>query len=354
MLAVTLIPSALWAGAITPVLTTEPALGVINVPRYTLDPQGQYLNQTVTNWEAGAANTTINKYGQFSFFPAFPFGPRILEKASSATSLDNTTVAVSQKFDNSRYSFNGRSFGVGTTVGWPVFNRTQQAADLPDISNLNNVAGYNFEQVGYRTQVSCIINSSSEWNLYQLYETGISGIPIIISALGPLPNSPANTSTFQRGMINQTFDAVPVSLAQFAYLSDVTMAAIAAVSNDGTNYLALTSYDGSLGATSDLPRTTRYDFLNHAQCEVKFIPRIFHIEADADERLINVTDVRDAEEGLIDPTVGDGTFPTGQGILAQMVMRQTMVLSASITTLFYSAVGDGKTYPIEALQAVLI
>ena len=346
MQAITLIPAALWAGAITPVVTREQAFGVTNIPKYTLDPQGRQLNQTTGNWEGGAANTTINDYGQFSFFPAYPFGGRILNKASSATSLDNKTTAIYEKFDNSQYSFNGRSHGIGATVGWPLLNETRQIIERQDISILKNLAEYSFEQVGYDARVSCMMNHSSQWNLLVLYESGYSGIPIILFAIGPLPNSPAGDNTFQRGMIDVAYSAEPIVLAQFAYVSDISMAAIGAVSNDGTNYLALTSYGGSLGATSDLPSIPRYSFLNHVQCEVKFIPRTFRVDADTNQRLINVTDIGTADESLIDPTVSDGTFPTGQGVLAQMVMRQTMVLSASLSTLFYSAVGDGMTPPL--------
>lgn len=183
---------------------------------------------------------------------------------------------------------------------------------------------------------------------YEFKLTTAPGVPLDLLALGPLPNSRAcdgevvafEKCEFANGNIDTQFNAEPISLAQFAYVSAVASVAIGAVSGNGRNMLALAAFTQSV-EQDPLPAPAWYDFQNHVQCDVAFRPRRFRVDADATQRLINVTDIGAADEGLIDPTVGDGTFASGQGILAQMVMRQTMVLSASLTTLYYSAVGEG-------------
>lgn len=99
-----------------------------------------------------------------------PFGGRILNKASSATSQVADTVPVHEKFDNSRYSFNGRSYGVGSSVGLPAVHLRRAQSEAGDVYNMTNLAHFSYEEVGYKTEVSCMVNDTSAWNIWIFYQ----------------------------------------------------------------------------------------------------------------------------------------------------------------------------------------
>ena len=64
-----LIPAALWAGAITPILTQVERSAFTGVPRYSSDPFSSGIQTAVTTIY-GPINTTTNRWGSFSFYPA--------------------------------------------------------------------------------------------------------------------------------------------------------------------------------------------------------------------------------------------------------------------------------------------
>ena len=174
-------------------------------------------------------------------------------------------------------------------------------------------------------------------------------MPVDLLAVGPLPNSRACDGVtvdfthcrFHRGFLDLEYWAEPVNLAQFSYSSIVAAVAIGAVSNNGRNMLAIAADTQSVEKDAP-PEPNWYDFQSKVQCEVVFHPRTFRIDVDAIQRLLNVTDSGPANEKLIDPTAGNGTFPVGQGILAQLVMSQIMEISRTLTSLYSSVVGEGE------------
>jgi hypothetical protein len=83
--------------------------------------------------------------GSFSYSVGTHFQGLLLSSAASATTVDNSTRHHS-KMDNSQYTYAGRSYGIGASVG------------LVDDSILNNdlATAYRCRDTGYDTRVVCI------------------------------------------------------------------------------------------------------------------------------------------------------------------------------------------------------
>lgn len=148
LLVVALIPPALWAGAVTPVVTGKIVSSSIAIPVYASDPTGLYWNRT---WDPFRdANLTRNDKGTFSYAPGVAIQGIILQNAASATST-NGSLQEHRKNNVSRLSYSGRSYGVGASAG--IMNLTLEAAET--------IKEYAYFEKGYQSNVSYIRNSSS-------------------------------------------------------------------------------------------------------------------------------------------------------------------------------------------------
>jgi hypothetical protein len=311
----------LWAGAITPVLTTVPYPSTILIPQYTPDVDALYWNRTDSNFiQLGADSTNSTALGDFSFFPVYPFGGRILNTAASSS------TKAHDKYDNSRFSYLGRSFGVGASVGL-----------AGDILNIPNVESYTYFETGYRTNVSCITNSTSAFYIAPLNETRYFYLPIDYVAVVILPNSNVSKimTPFYTGSntVNLTLPEYTTAYPIIGFETESPLLAVGAVSGNGRNMLGL----ASSGAILD--QYPKYQFLNQTQCEVTFTPRTFQVTVNTTGLLIQVSDVGEADELLVDPTTAK--FGAGMGVLAQRSLIQILLLSFINTSLYTSVVGDG-------------
>ncbi|KAK5192487.1 hypothetical protein LTR92_007662 [Exophiala xenobiotica] len=150
----------------------------IQIPKYAPDPLGHYWdNITTPNAPTVVGNIYTNAMGDFSFYPVIAFGGRILTTASSATSVSPTMIQTHPKYDNTRYSFSGRSYGVGSSAGL-----------VRSVSEIPNLARYSYLEPGYKTSVSCTVNESSLFNIWPMFGSGYKGVPVDYLAVGPLPN----------------------------------------------------------------------------------------------------------------------------------------------------------------------
>lgn len=89
--------------------------------------------------------------GIFSYSPNYDLVGLILTQAAPASNIGNASQPV-RKLDNTRYSYAGRSYGVGSSVGLVDKNFVQ-----------NTTKGYTYNEIGYLTQVQCIVDSTSDW-----------------------------------------------------------------------------------------------------------------------------------------------------------------------------------------------
>ena len=307
-------PAALWAGAITPVLSTATVHSTIRIPKYQRDPDNQYWNQSGTAELQGGYNTTNTPLGDFSFFPVFPYANLIMGSASSA-SVRNRTHS---KYDHTRYAFAGRSYGVGSSVGL-----------IGQVSKVSQLVQYGYEEVGYKTSVSCIVNETSNWKITPAYESPGEGFPVSYYSNGSLPNSYPEPAPWY---------------ASLGLMSILDIVAYGHFSGNGRNMLAIASLGTGAGFDQDGP-VHRYVFLDKIQCDVTFVARTFHISVDTNQNLIYVDDVRAADESDLDPSLAE--FGPGLGIIPQRAMTQTGLLPFVYTSLFTSVVGDGESmYPL--------
>ena len=111
--AISLVPAALWADAITPIITTTKVPASINTPVFRPDPSGNIWNKS---WSPFLAPVTYNDKGTFSYPPGVSRQALILNNAAAVISPNNISTRQS-KTDLTQYSYNNRSHGVGASPG---------------------------------------------------------------------------------------------------------------------------------------------------------------------------------------------------------------------------------------------
>ena len=165
-----LVPSALWAGAIMPTLIVNqaPTLGFL--------PNPQFQNsRMIREWpsEIGSSGLLLRTPKElFSLAPGVRMLGSLLASAASATPVDGG-IWQHPKLDHTRYTYNGRSYGVGPSVG---------LADGPVTEN-KLALSYIYQEDGLRADVACIYNSSTKFVIADESETYI--YPVV----GNLPDS---------------------------------------------------------------------------------------------------------------------------------------------------------------------
>ena len=288
----TLIPAGLWAGAITPTITVTARLkaAVIQTP--------QFNNATnVREWpsEIGHSGPSLrNSKGLFTFAPGNKMLGSLLASAASATTVDGS-IRQTAKFDNSRYTYNGRSYGVGSIVG---LTDNKIAANPLALS-------YSYLEHGLRADVTCIYNSSARFVIDG--ETLIN----IYAVTGYLPNSGGSKSYSE----------------YYGHSSD----AIVAIGVTGNS--ASTERMLGIAAGSD------YATLNATQCTFDFVPRTFNVSVNIRDRSINVSDHADA------PTLAASTN------LTYALVRQFELISNDQTNLYVSLLGDSFNSSIASYES---
>ena len=155
----TLLPGALWAGALSPmVVLKSQELRDQLLPAFTdhtkpyWDSQFEQRGPGHQIWNINDNCIVINDAR--GFVPSCPVPTLqglLLLSASSSTTLDGGPRNHS-KLDNPNWEFIGHSFGVGSLVG----QSDDRIAD-------DRVLYYNYTESGYFANVSCIKNSTSDF-----------------------------------------------------------------------------------------------------------------------------------------------------------------------------------------------
>ncbi|KAI3331479.1 hypothetical protein HD806DRAFT_518499 [Xylariaceae sp. AK1471] len=274
-------PSAVWTGALTPVLTTMRRTATIHVPSY----------QNVTNiheWpaEIGREGPILRSAkGVFAYSVGMQLQGGLLNTASSATPVDGS-ARVHKKLDASGFTYVGRSYGVGAAVG--LVDDELMADKL--------LLGYTYEESGFDTTVTCVYNESSA---FVLVADGHSWY----QARGPLPNSG---------------DAGPEDSSYVGHTADSIVAiGVGRNPEDPRHMLAIAA--GS-----------SYAHLNTTQCNVDFRPARFNVSVSAVGRNISVQVL--THEGVADLPV--------QSNLTYTLIRQFELISNTQTNLYVSLVGS--------------
>jgi hypothetical protein len=288
-----IIPSALWAGAFTPILATDATVATLQLPSYS---NVSLIKEYPSEIQQGGPSVRTTQ-GYFTYNVGTQLIGDILSSAAAATTIDKS-VRQHSKLDNTQFSFLGRSYGVGGSVG----------LSDEDIRVLELATGYTYQEPGYLPRITCIYNSSSEFTITK----DVSQWMFI--AGGYLPdtvNVPDRMKTIEySNYVGHSADAIVAIGVSHSPLSERRYLAIAA---------------GKL-----------YAFLNSTQCSFDFTPTLFNISVNLPNRTIAVTP---------GPQIPD--FNSERNI-TRTVVRQFALLSNDLTNLYVSLLGDALNSSIAA------
>jgi hypothetical protein len=290
MVFLSLVPAALWAGSITPLVNRTTGTGMLLLPSY----EDVSLIKEYPMEMGSAGPSFRNQKGFFTYCPGQQLIGPLLSSAAAASSVGMKNQ-VHPKMDNTQFSYRGRSYGVGAPVG------------LMDqlISSNYQAAGYVYEEEGYLANVSCIYNQTSAFAL--------SG-PVdewIYAASGNLPDSTDGPE--YSNFIGHTGKAI---VAMGVAWSD----------RSPRNYIALTAGEA-------------YAYLNSTQCEITFTPTLFNVSVDLSN--LNIT---------VLPTDTEIPDFNPQRNITRTVVRQFEILSNDLTNLYVSLLGEALTSSIAAFN----
>ena len=236
------IPASLWAGALSPQPSSSqyhdksliaPILGVI---------------PNIANWNYWVAR---NSLGTFTPDVAQHFSSNVLLDASRAMD-PNRTIS---RLDNTQIVYNGRSYGVGASVGL-----TDQ-----ELSDADYLQGYSYYETGFETSVDCHYNETTTWALKLVTES----IPVgPASAFG---NIPATFSAQYNNFSNNTSN-----YATWGYGS-------------GYSIVAWNAIPPTVPGFIDMTAGVSYKSLDNISCSVTFEPTTFLVTVDKRLLTINVT-----------------------------------------------------------------
>ena len=328
----TLIPGALWAGALSPlfVLKTQ-ELGNQILPAFTEATRGVWDSQFQVRgphvWNINENCTMINDArGLIPSCPVPTLQGLLLLSASSATTL-NDRPRKHSKLDNPNWEYIGRSFGMGSSVG-------QSNDSIVD----DRVLHYSYLESGYNAKVSCVRNTTSD-----LYFRFTGHVDQTLSPSGyqkahhpelqfneSLPSTHSELSTyFVQGYLPNSIMGVPELYPVISWHQEFeNIAAWATVVNDGRNMIAVAA------------GTNLYQDLNQTQCEVFFTPVAFNVSVDRSQQSITVEAQNSTEVQDIEST----------GHLQANAMHSVNLLSRMSPSLYVSVLGETLNRNVERMQ----
>ncbi|MCJ1226316.1 hypothetical protein MMC12_002966 [Toensbergia leucococca] len=300
---ITLLPSALWAGALTPVLSLKNTAQQIMLPAYsnTTLLKGMPYHSALRN----IYNVNTDK-GLFTYAPEFDLQGTMLDLAAGASNRTrgtNTTSAHS-KLDKTNYVYAQRSYGVGASVG------------LTDDGLLDSTKRYKYYELGFQAETSCIYNETSNFYLSDNILPEDSGWLLeVFEAAGSLPWGNDN-----------------INFATVGFNSGAIVALITA-SNDSNHILAITT-----GANG----TEYYARLNDIQCDISFTPRNFSVAVDRENQTVSVSAMDAAPVAW--PSYGD--MVVDGAVLGISTMAQALC-----STTYVSILGQTLMYNVANVEA---
>lgn len=280
-------------------------------------------NSSSENSDTGSR---VSKDGIFTYLPLQDRMGYFLIDGSTASSV-NWQPAVHVKNDNSNFSYIGRSYGVGSSVG---------LTDTP-ITLTDGTVGYAYTELGYQGTVECIYNATSEFHLIpvQTGESSESGwrSPDLFLATGSGPDTysgscadetkPTDCFGFIIASNNGIDDALAVSWWASAESGNFDKGLPNAV-----NYLGKTRPVDSLSYSSINAGSNNLN-LNSTQCGIKMLPALFNVSVDLVERTIKV----DVRSNISQPDIEPS------GFLADSASASLGVMSYVDTTTLTSTLG---------------
>ncbi|KAM0279147.1 hypothetical protein ACHAO9_011810 [Fusarium lateritium] len=286
LVSVSMVLSAIWAAALTPVETSELIKGTVQVPAWdNITFIREYPSEVGA--EGPGKHTAL---GKFTYSVGIQMLGSLLAGAASASPIHNST-RNHEKLDRTGYSYVGRSYGVGSSPGLgEVHYETGR-----------NMLGWKYQELGYNAKVNCIYNKTADFRL--LTEGDIRW-----AARGELPDSDDGYEYSNYIGFGEGNAVVAMGVAHFKD-KDVDVAPV-------RKYIGFAA--GGF-----------YKFLHKAQCEVNFEPTRFNITVSSRGKNITVVPTNDTDVPDIDPSRW----------LKGTLLRQFELIANDETNLYVSTVG---------------
>jgi len=285
-----LVPAALWAGSMSPSVSRTIGSGMLLIPSYEDVSMIREYPMMI-----GAAGPSIRtRRGFFTYSVGQQQSGPLMGSAAGASSIGRGQEHLHRKLDNTQFSYRGRSYGVGASVG------------LMDqgISSDTQIAGYQYQEPGYLANVTCMYNTSSDFRLSGPYNEWI------YAASGNLPDSVGGGEYSNYvGHDGKAIVAIGVANSE----------------ESPRRYLAIAAGEA-------------YAFLNNTQCEFDFIPMLFNVTVDM---------------GMLNITVRPSTMLRDfnpQRNITRTVVRQFELMSNDMTNLYVSLIGESFNSSIAAYK----
>ncbi|KAK5692397.1 hypothetical protein LTR97_010705 [Elasticomyces elasticus] len=302
LVALSVLPGALWTGALTPLLEVSrlPTKASIEVPAFTQasadiwDSEFEMRHLELWNIVENCKGT-----GLITSCPVPALQGALLSTASSATAISGT-VRRHAKIDSSDWSYLGRSYGLGSSFG------------LTTVQSDGTVLAVSYIEYGFAADVRCIFNTSAAYSL-EFLETADGGTSVAVyAAQGYLPNSFDEGSGPGEGENYSVVSSSP----------DPTTSKILAWSAraiGGRNFIVVAT--GSKG----------YSQFDQAQCEVVFHPSAFNVSANITSKQIVV---------LPNPSVNAAVTQLSNITTTINAINSVNLLSRMSSSLYTSVLGD--------------
>jgi hypothetical protein len=293
------IPGAIWAGALTPVDNDMMKVhATFSVPAFTMS-SANYWNSEFEHkpndeiWNLVDTCQLVDDVR--GFIPSCPVPAlqgQLLLAASTATTNNESNIRLHSKLDNSYWSYYGRSFGVGASVGLAL----PQSRD-----KVVSALTYAYKETGYNAAVTCFKNETSRLE-FKKDPNSPSDFPVY-RLIGPLSIVPQN--------VTENF---PVSTWYDDYQR---LLAWKARSYNGRNLISIASGKHN------------YTQFHHIECEVSFAPTVFEVAVNTSSMRITVN-----------PTPDKAVDIEPNGNLSANVIQTINLLSRMSNSNYVSIRGD--------------
>lgn len=291
-----LVPAALWAGALTPVSATQVVHSHFSIPFYGPDPQNKFWNQT-----AAGLNPDVNRssYGSFSYNPVRTILGSLLDNAAAATA-PNVSTQTHRKLDNTGYTYQGRSYGIGASVG---------LTEVPQHGILQN---FTFLESGYMSNVTCWYNHTMDFHVEQV-PIGSDGYPYMWLAKG--------------------------------HISDGGYERVLLPGLDDNEIVALLGHNPQWGIATG-QSATKYAQINQTSCEVVFNKQTFVAAVDSVQHLITVNALQNHSD-MANLDMANRVMTSwdhDMNLLAYNLAEEIGLIFQASDSLIFSPLGSGTSY----------
>ena len=291
-----LVPAALWAGALTPVPVTTVIYSDFRIPLYGADPQNKFWNQTTTR-----LNPDVNRssYGSFSYNPVRTILGSLLDNAAAATA-PNSSTQTHRKLDNTGYTYQGRSYGIGASVGLTEFTQT------------GILQNFTFLESGYMSNITCWYNHTMDFHVEQV-PSGFDGYPYMWLATGNISDG-----SFENVMLP---------------------------GYDDSEIVALLGHNPQWGIATG-QNATKYAQLNQTSCQVTFNKQTFLAAVDSVQHLTTVSVLQNNSDiaNLDTANLVMTSWGLDMSQLTYNLVEEIGLIFQASDSLIFSPLGSGMSY----------